>query len=91
MGQVALADSDCQDVIKDCNVALKKADAVIAGQNDAINTLHGALGACRDSNKALEVNFREAEEGRNAWYRQPEIVIPASVVVGLILGIYLTK
>lgn len=83
--------SDCSQVIRDCNIALKKADAVIQEQQNMIHTLDGALGSCLEANKSLELSFREAEEGRQAWYRQPEIVIPGAVTIGIILGLYLAK
>lgn len=85
------ATADCSQVIKECNAALDKADAVIHAQNDVIIKYTSALDSCREQNKQLEINFREAEEGRTAWYRQPEVTITAGAVIGALLAIYLSK
>lgn len=93
MAPVALANppNDCSQVISDCNIALNKADGVIKAKQDVIDRQNLYIVSLEGQVQNSRVDLQKAEEGRDAWYRRPEVDIPIGITIGIILAHYLVK
>lgn len=82
------AKAECEQVIKDCNIALNKCDVVIKGKDEVIAKQSSALKDCEKQTEILSVDLQKAQAGRDAWYRQPVTVgATAAAIVVVVLAL----
>ncbi len=76
-----------QERIADCEAALDLADKALNGQADLITQLS-------NQNARLEhsLDYATAELAREkSWFRDPKVLAPAAMVLGVALGAYAAK
>lgn len=74
------------DQLADCEKLVQLADEAIQQQSKTIELLSDQrerMGLVIDEQVALNARLNRE---RNAWYRQPSIVVPMSVLLGFIAG-----
>lgn len=87
--QTAIA-SDCDEVVKkntaNCIDALKKADEVIASQDKLIKLQYQKLQIQSDALDNARQGYEYYKNKTEAWYRQPEFLIPVGLVAGFLIA-----
>lgn len=82
--------NDCDQVIKDCNKALKAADDALAEKSKLILFYQDGLSHATDTITDLNRQVDEKNHALEAWYRNPFIDVGIGVAVGAI-GVLLLK
>lgn len=84
---IAVSQMAKADQLADCEQLLTLSDKAISSQAETIDALS-------QQNKRLSgaLDFQVSESARlDSWYRRPEYVIPASLVIGFLGGAYVMR
>lgn len=81
---VAAKANSCSDVAAHCNQLLTEANDIIADQDKVIKLYQQKNSVLFQNMQLAQAAYEEQKAKANAWYRQPEIIIPTSILLGFI-------
>lgn len=87
MAMMVLASPQIKADEATCRETLRKCDLAVHALQEDNNQKQSIID---DQAKLISVQKSAIEDSR-AWYRQPEIIIPLALLVGVAGGVYLTK
>lgn len=76
------AKADCAEQVKECEELVQSADRVIENQSDLIYNLNIQVSNLERQTKIQQ----EMLEERAAWYKQPQVVAPTFLILGVLAG-----
>jgi hypothetical protein len=79
----------CKQQVKDCEHALKSADDVIKTQSELVDNLKIKVKLQDEQLVTTYKLLQKERDSSSAWYKQPELTIPAALILGLIGGFYI--